>query len=48
MDGWGKQLKLAELTIAEMIAIGLDLPVDSFSKTINNGVLALSPPGTDL
>ena len=48
MDNWGEQVKRTEVTIAEMTAIGLELPADALSMFVKNGNMYLSPPGTDL
>ena len=48
MEGWAKIMAETAFTIAEMTAIGLNLPPDCLKRTIENGLLELSPPGSDL
>jgi isopenicillin N synthase-like dioxygenase len=38
----------AVYTVAEMCAIGLNLPKDFFTKNLNNGPHLLAPTGSDL
>ena len=48
MDKWGNTLYSAISTIAEMSAIGLNLPKDAFTKLMPGGAHLLAPTGSDL
>lgn len=48
MNTWGKVLFDASATAAEMAAIGMGLPYDTFSKLMNGGAHLLAPTGSDL
>jgi len=48
MDKWGTLMMLSIHTVAEMLAIGLDLPADTFLKLLENGPHLLAPTGSDL
>jgi len=48
LDRWGYKLLESAFTLAEMIAIGLDLPKNSFTDLMNNGPHLLAPTASDL
>jgi isopenicillin N synthase-like dioxygenase len=48
MDGWGGCMINAIETAAEMVAIGLNLPKETFSSKMKQGAHLLSPTGSDL
>lgn len=48
MDGWGGLMLNACLTVAEMAAVGMQLPADEFTKRMNMGPHLLAPTGSDL
>lgn len=48
MNEWSGGLFNTGVTIAEMTAIGLGLPIDTLSKYIINGPTYLSPPAVNL
>ena len=48
MNQWGKMMYEGCKVVAEMSAIGLDLPANSFSKRMKNGPHLLAPTGSDL
>ncbi|KAK3250374.1 hypothetical protein CYMTET_40245, partial [Cymbomonas tetramitiformis] len=48
LDGWGEALLAATATVAEMLAVGLDLPPDTFTTSMRNGPHLLAPTGIDL
>ncbi|XP_043693593.1 uncharacterized protein LOC122644058 [Telopea speciosissima] len=48
MDSWGYKMISAIETVAEMAAIGFELPSDAFSSLMNQGPHLLAPTGSDL
>ncbi|CAI5484669.1 unnamed protein product [Closterium sp. Yama58-4] len=48
MDGWGGKMTAAVEAVAEMLAIGFDLPQDSFTSRMHMGPHLLAPTGSDL
>ncbi|CAI7888453.1 unnamed protein product [Closterium sp. NIES-54] len=48
MDGWGCKMTAAVEAVAEMLAIGFDLPQDSFTCRMHMGPHLLAPTGSDL
>lgn len=48
MDKWGKLMMQSVETVAEMTAIGLDLPINTFTDILKNGPHLLAPTGSDL
>ena len=48
MDTWGFKLRDAVLQIAEMSAIGMDLPQQTFVEKMDGGAHLLAPTGSDL
>jgi len=48
MDRWGYQMMASVHTVAEMLAVGLDLPLDTFTKILEKGPHLLAPTGSDL
>lgn len=48
MDKWGYKLHDAVLQIAEMSAIGMDLPQKTFVDMMDGGAHLLAPTGSDL
>jgi len=48
LDRWGNKLLSCAFTLAEMLAIGLDLPRNSFTDIMVNGPHLLAPTGSDL
>ena len=48
MDAWGNKLHNAVLCIAEMSAIGMGLPDQTFVKMMEGGPHLLAPTGSDL
>jgi isopenicillin N synthase-like dioxygenase len=48
MNAWGDKMHLAIHTLAEMLAIGFGLPIDTFTKLTENGPHLLAPTGSDL
>jgi isopenicillin N synthase-like dioxygenase len=48
MNRWGEKLLQASFTAAEMAAIGMGLPRDTFSSRMKGGAHLLAPTGTDL
>lgn len=48
MDKWGNLMMQAVKTVCEMLAVGLDLPIDTFTNLMNNGPHLLAPTGSDL
>jgi len=48
MDKWGHLMVTSIRTAAEMLAVGLDLPVETFVKLLENGPHLLAPTGSDL
>jgi len=48
MDRWGHLMLNSCLTVAEMVAIGLDLPQKSFVERMQGGTHLLAPTGSDL
>lgn len=48
MQRWGNQLYRSCITVAEMLAQGLELPVDAFTRTIDEDMLYLTSTGVDL
>ena len=47
MDTWGNKMLDTLNTVSEMIALGFDLPVDTFSKKLFCGPHLLAPTGSD-
>jgi isopenicillin N synthase-like dioxygenase len=48
MDAFGGKLQTAVESVSEMLALGLRLPVDTFSEKLRHGPHLLAPTGTDL
>jgi len=48
MDKWGQLMMTSVRSVAEMLAIGLDLPIDTFINLLENGPHLLAPTGSDL
>jgi len=48
MNKWGSLMMQGIHTVAEMLAIGLDLPIDTFVTRMKNGPHLLAPTGSDL
>ncbi|GJQ09030.1 hypothetical protein GpartN1_g5334.t1 [Galdieria partita] len=48
MNKWGEKLLATGFTIAEMLAIGLDLPRDAFLRLLAKGSHLLAPTGVDI
>jgi len=48
MDNWGNLMMQSIRTVAEMVAIGLELPADTFLQILENGPHLLAPTGSDL
>jgi isopenicillin N synthase-like dioxygenase len=48
MDNWGKKLLDTAFTLAEMAAVGFDLPRNTFTDLIHNGPHLLAPTASDL
>jgi isopenicillin N synthase-like dioxygenase len=48
MDAWGSVLAGGAYTVSEMIALGLDMPRNTFTKLMDGGVQLLAPTGSDL
>lgn len=48
MDGWGSIMYGACLTVSEMLALGLELPADTFTSKMKGAVQLLAPTGSDL
>jgi len=48
MNKWGSLMLQSVQTVAEMLAIGLDLPNDTFLNAMNFGPHLLAPTGSDL
>lgn len=48
MDGWGTHMITAIETAAEMSAIGMGLPQETFTEKMNKGQHLLSPTASDL
>jgi len=48
MNLWGFKMHDAVHIVAEMAAVGLGLPADSFTKRAELGPHLLAPTGTDL
>lgn len=48
MDKWGNLMYQAIDSIAEMAAIGMSVPKDTFTKRMNGGAHLLAPTGSDL
>jgi len=48
MDRWGTLMHSAIQVVTEMVAVGLGLPIDTFSKMVQNGPHLLAPTGSDL
>lgn len=48
MDRWGVLMMQAVRTVAEMVAIGLDLPINTFTDLLEGGPHLLAPTGSDL
>ncbi|KAJ3315036.1 hypothetical protein HDV04_004836 [Boothiomyces sp. JEL0838] len=48
MNHWGNRLLNAVTIVSEMLAIGLGLPVDTFTKLSEGGPHLLAPTGSDL
>jgi len=48
MENWGKKLLDAGFTLAEMAAVGFDLPRDTFTSLIKHGPHLLAPTASDL
>jgi len=47
MDGWGGQMTNALFTLAEMAAVGFNMPPDSFTSRMKYGPHLLAPTGSD-
>jgi len=48
LNTWGNKLLESAFTIAEMLAVGLDLPRDAFTSMLRNGPHLLAPTASDL
>jgi len=48
MNNWSKMMINAVTTVAEMLALGLGLKKDTFTKIMNKGPHLLAPTGSDL
>lgn len=48
MNRWGKMMIEGCVTVAEMAAVGLDLPESAFSSLMVGGPHLLAPTGSDL
>eukprot|EP01114_Cavostelium_apophysatum_P006747 TRINITY_DN1819_c0_g1_i1.p1 TRINITY_DN1819_c0_g1~~TRINITY_DN1819_c0_g1_i1.p1 ORF type:complete len:348 (-),score=59.63 TRINITY_DN1819_c0_g1_i1:60-1103(-) len=48
MDKWGSLMMQSVQTVAEMTAVGLGLPVNTFTDLLNGGPHLLAPTGSDL
>ncbi|EME28801.1 hypothetical protein Gasu2_18590 [Galdieria sulphuraria] len=48
MNEWGEKLLCTGFTIAEMLAIGLELPRESFLRLLTKGSHLLAPTGVDV
>lgn len=48
MDMWGNKMIHAVETVAEMMALGMDLPREAFVSRMKNGPHLLAPTGSDL
>jgi len=48
MNKWGSLMLSSIQTVAEMLAVGLGLPSDTFLKLLQNGPHLLAPTGNDL
>ena len=48
MNNWGNLLLETAITVSEMCACGLDLPIDTFRSKMNYGPHLLAPTGSDL
>lgn len=48
MNTWGTKLNQAVFTIAEMAAVGMNIPNDTFTKRMIGGAHLLAPTGSDL
>lgn len=48
MDMWGNKMLDALVTLVEMLAIGYEMPADTFTKLMNFGPHLLAPTGSDL
>lgn len=48
MNNWGKLMLNGINTVSQMLALGLDFPVDTFASMLNNGPHLLAPTGSDL
>jgi len=48
MDSWGTHMLATVITIAEMCARGLGLPIDTFTSMMKYGSHILGPTGSDL
>jgi isopenicillin N synthase-like dioxygenase len=48
LDTWGNKLIQAVFVLAEMVAVGLNLPKNIFTNLLTNGPHLLAPTGSDL
>jgi len=48
MDSWGNLMLNAVTTVAEMVAVGLDLPKTTFTTMMKQGPHLLAPTGSDM
>eukprot|EP01130_Rhizamoeba_saxonica_P018693 TRINITY_DN943_c0_g1_i2.p1 TRINITY_DN943_c0_g1~~TRINITY_DN943_c0_g1_i2.p1 ORF type:complete len:246 (-),score=56.93 TRINITY_DN943_c0_g1_i2:27-764(-) len=48
LDTWASKLYNASITLAQMLAVGLDLPVNTFSDMMFKGPHLLAPTASDL
>ena len=48
MNKWGYLMNNATFTIAQMLALGMGLPVNTFSDRMKGGAHLLAPTGSDL
>jgi isopenicillin N synthase-like dioxygenase len=48
MENWSRNMIRCVYTVAEMAALGLELPKDTFTKMLNGGPHLLAPTGSDL
>lgn len=48
MNKWGGKLHTAIFTVAEMVALGMGIEYDAFTKRMEGGAHLLAPTGSDL
>jgi isopenicillin N synthase-like dioxygenase len=47
MDAWGNKMLAAVTVLAEMAAVGFDIPADAFTSRMQCGPHLLAPTGSD-